>query len=996
MGLVGSLGQVAYDIIMNDRTSDSTKSAQQNMMVVGAAMTGVGVAAKFMVDDCNSSFLQFDKSQTAVKALGAVSEEEFEKMRKYAIDLSTQVPISATDVSDAMYKMVSVGYDFDTMMSTIPEATKMAVGGNIELADAVDGVINVFGAYGTEMYSAESVTNIFSKAVGVGKWELGDFMTEIMKNIGVAAQLGISFEDLAAANVLLQNKFTSAEEAGTAMKTMLMRLVDPKVQEDLQALGVNVKDREGNFVGLESVLTQLGSSLGDMGGSSSKLAMDFASLGISVYDGEGKFRGMNTILNEVNQQYSRTGEMTPELKDKFEALGFKIDEKTGKLELSKSKMKEYDEILSATGGDVDKMAKLQTIFGTEGIRAALALIDEKDNLAGLSSEMDDATFKQNAYNTVVESAGAKQEIATNKMEAAKIMMGEAMAPATELLAGLTGGLAASLMLLPEPLQGIAGMGLFAAQGLAALGPLLMGLGALKGLGLAGTLGSIATALQAISVASMLSSAATGITAIGTALKGLIFGSVATSVVSTSTALATVGTTATVVSPAMYILATALWAVIPPLAGIALGLAVVYALKEVGFLDWVYEQGQNCRRWLDDLAASWNGTADDIESDTSRIKNSVQTNLGGTTSITKTETQKMTDTAKTWSVDFTKVFSGVTDTLNAWSKRDMNQMFFDAGSLIGNGIGGIYLAIKHFPKTLSQWTSETASAISTLPGKFKDTISGIGKAIEDLPETVNNIIQDASEALNNWPQTLEDTANAISSVDLGGAASSAIGGAVSVFDGAIGIIDPVASTLYGYMQSFFSGILAGLPDEMRGDLLNVFNDISTAFSALGGSVQEAFTNLFTGIGSFIESMAQGFVAMGYNIIMYLIQGMQSAASGVTSTIGGIAGVIADFLQMHSPAKEGPLSVPFNIGQSVAGSLLEAIPQVQAASLEVAAAATMPVSQPAAASTNTTTTTNDNSVSIGNVNASKDYSITDIMAEIATMQAQKRAQRGVPSG
>jgi len=42
--------------------------------------------------------------------------------------------------------------------------------------------------------------------------------------------------------------------------------------------------------------------------------------------------------------------------------------------------------------------------------------------------------------------------------------------------------------------------------------------------------------------------------------------------------------------------------------------------------------------------------------------------------------------------------------------------------------------------------------------------------------------------------------------------------------------------------------------------------------------------------------------------------------------------------------------------------------------------------------------DNSapIDIGSINASSDYSITDIMAEIATMQAQKRAQRGVTSG
>jgi len=453
MGLLGSLGQVAYEIIAQDKTGDGTKSSQKNLMAVGAVMTGVGAASVIMVNDVTNSFSKFDKSMTAVKALGAVSEEEFQKMEDACIDMSTQVPISATDVSDAMYKMVSVGYDFDTMMATIPEATKLAVGGNMALSDSVDAVINVFGAYGTATYSAADITNIMAKAVGVGKWELNDFNSEIMRNIGSASNLGVGFGELAAANVLLQNRFTSAEVAGTAMNAMLSRLVNPAVIKKLEDMGVHVKDNEGNFVGLESVLNQL------------------------------------------------------------------------------------DTALSKSGGNVDRMSVLQDIFGQEGVKAAIALIDEKDKLSGLSREMNDASFKQQAFNTVVGSYGAQQEIANNAMEAARIKLGEAMAPAVILTAGAVGGLADILLELPEPLQGVAGMALYAAQGFAALGPALMGLAALKGLGLGATLANIASGLSSVATGGIAAVAALGPLA-------------------------------------------------PILIGLGLGLAAVYLLKEIGFLDWV--------------------------------------------------------------------------------------------------------------------------------------------------------------------------------------------------------------------------------------------------------------------------------------------------------------------------------------------------------------------------------------------------------------------------
>lgn len=704
MGLLGSLGSVAYDIIAHDKTGDGSQSSERNLVAVGAAMTGVGVASKLMVDDVQRSFQSFDESTTAIKALGVLSEEEFNRARQAAIDMSKQYPISATEVSDAMYSMISVGYDFDTMMRVLPEAAQLAVGGNMDLAEAVDTVINVFGAYGEGVYSAADVTNILAKAVGVGKWELGDFTDEIMKNVGSASTLGIEFDELAAANVLLQDSFTSSEVAGTSLNTMLTRLVDPAVIKKLEDMGVHVKDNEGNFVGLKSVLDQL------------------------------------------------------------------------------------DVALQGTGGNVEKMSILQEIFGTYGVKAAMALLDEKDSLGELTGEMNDAEFKQDAFNTVVESTGSKLEIATNKMEAAKIMLGEEMAPAVETTAGLVGGLADAISELPEPLQGLAGMAIYAAQGFAVLGPALMGLAALKTLGLGAIIGSITTALSGL--------AGTITSALTVALSGLAGGI---------------------------------------MGGILLGLAGAWVLLETGVLEW---------------------------------------------------------------------------------------------------------------------------------------LSGIGRLIEesDLGNVIMNILQSVL-----WPL------------------------------GSLGalIIDIVSgqwdlSVIANDMAEPFRQGTAGIGDALSGIgglLAGSFSLISEAFMALGGRVQEAFSNLFTGISEFIVGLAQGFISAGYNIIMYIVQGMQSAAGAIGDTIGNIFNIIGQFIP-HSPAETGPLSQLPNFGAYFVDPLLATVPAVEAASVQVAEAVAMPAAQPASMSSGTQIGYQDNSapIDIGSINASSDYPIDKIMADIAAMQAQKRTQRG----
>lgn len=691
MGLLGSLGQVAYDIIANDKTGDGSKSSEKNLIAVGAAMTGVGVAAIAMTSDVKRSFLSFDESMTAVKALGVLSEEEFSRAKEAAIDMSKQFPVSATEVSGAMYNMISVGYDFDTMMRVMPEAIQLAVGGNMDLAEAVDTVINVFGAYGEGVYSAAEVTNILAKAVGVGKWELGDFTDEIMKNVGAGATLGISFNELAAANVLLQNSFTSAEVAGTSLNTMLTRLVDPAVIKKLEDMGVHVKDNEGNFVGLKSVLDQL------------------------------------------------------------------------------------DVALQGTGGNVEKMSILQEIFGTYGVKAAMALLEEKDSLEELTGEMNDAEFKTQSFNTVLESTSSQLEIATNKTEAAKIAFGEAMAPAMMLTADATGLVADLISALPDPLQSAAGMAIYAAQGFAALGPALMGLAALKSMGIGASFASLATSIGSATVAGV--------------------------------------------------------ALAPVLIGIGLGLAAVWAMSELGILDWFYDLGY--------------------------------------------------------------AFGGIV---------------YDAGADFGS------------------WCN-------SVPGQVQGMADGIAGAVSSIPDTIG-----------------------------------------SAFSGAV---DIVGSTL------------AGIP----GALVGSFSMIAEAFTALGGRVQEAFTNLFTGISEFIVGLAQGFISAGYNIIMYIVQGMQSAAGAVGDAIGGIFNIIGQFIP-HSPAETGPLSQLPNFGAYFVDPLLATVPAVEAASVQVAEAVAMPAAQPASMSGGggTSIGTQDNSIGIESINASRDYPIEAIMADIAAMQAQRRTQRG----
>jgi len=369
----------------------AVSEANKTAVATGAALTAVGVAAKMAADNINRSYLSFESAMTEVRALGGVTKTEFESMRAAALDLSTEFPIAATAVADSMYLMISTGYEYTDMMSTIPSAAALATAGSMEMSEATNSLINVMGIYGDRAGDAAEISKVFANAVGVGKYEMGDFMTEMMKNIGSANQLNIAFSDLAAYNVALQNSFTSAEEAGTSFNAMLIKLTDPATVQTMEEMGVSISNTDGSLRDLTDIMADL-----------------------------------QVALAGVN-------------------------------------------------GDAERAAIVQQMFGTYGQRAALALMNQTDALPELKKEMRDLNLIEEQTATKLDGLAQRLEIADNKMEAAKITMGQAMAPATLMAADAMGVFAGILISVPEPLQALAGTGLTAAQSLIAIGPAVAGL-----------------------------------------------------------------------------------------------------------------------------------------------------------------------------------------------------------------------------------------------------------------------------------------------------------------------------------------------------------------------------------------------------------------------------------------------------------------------------------------------------------------------------------------
>ncbi|MFA7122174.1 MAG: phage tail tape measure protein, partial [Bacilli bacterium] len=166
---------------------------------------------------------------------------------------------------------------------------------------------------------------------------------------------------------------------------------------------------------------------------------------------------------------------TPATVAQLEEMGVAVENADGSFRDLTDIMADLGVALEGVNSDTERAAIVQELFGTYGQRAALSLTRQAAALPELKKEMRDLNLIEDQTNVKLDGMAQRLEIADNQMEKAKITMGQAMAPATLAAADAMGGFATALMMVPEPLQAIAGTGLTAAQSLIVIGPALAGI-----------------------------------------------------------------------------------------------------------------------------------------------------------------------------------------------------------------------------------------------------------------------------------------------------------------------------------------------------------------------------------------------------------------------------------------------------------------------------------------------------------------------------------------
>ena len=165
MSVIANLkAKIGLDTKDLETKSKSAGTTIKNLggLVAGAAFAGaIAVGVKKAV----ISFAEFENKMLAVQTLlDGDAKATVKGFSKDIIELTKTIPLSANDMADAMFDVVSASIPAGEAVGFLAEASKLAVAGVTSASIAVDGMTSAYNAFKSEGLTATQIADKFFTA----------------------------------------------------------------------------------------------------------------------------------------------------------------------------------------------------------------------------------------------------------------------------------------------------------------------------------------------------------------------------------------------------------------------------------------------------------------------------------------------------------------------------------------------------------------------------------------------------------------------------------------------------------------------------------------------------------------------------------------------------------------------------------------------------------------------------------------------------------------
>lgn len=243
-----------------ENTGRKSALITSGLTAAGLAAAAFGVASIKMAAD-------FDQQMSTVQANTGATGAELDQLRQAAIEAGASTVYSASESADAINDLGKAGMSVtDILTGGLTGALNLAASDGMAVGDAAEYMANALSMFHLKGSQASQVADTLAAGAGKAVGNVSDF-GEALNNCGAQANsFGMNVQETTGVLALFAQNGTIGAEAGTQLKSVLMKLSAPssEAQAEMDKLGISVYDSSEKFVGMANLAGQLKEKIGSL------------------------------------------------------------------------------------------------------------------------------------------------------------------------------------------------------------------------------------------------------------------------------------------------------------------------------------------------------------------------------------------------------------------------------------------------------------------------------------------------------------------------------------------------------------------------------------------------------------------------------------------------------------------------------------------------------------------------------------------------------------
>ncbi|MBY7109995.1 MULTISPECIES: phage tail tape measure protein [Bacillus] len=396
------------------RTGERMRDTGNKMQDVGgqvgttfAAMTGViGAGLAMAVKES----MNFEQKMADIQAVSGATGEEMKQIGDLAVTMGEKTKYSSVEAGQGIEELIKAGVSLTEIINGgLEGALNLATAGELELGEAAEIASTALNAFKADHLSVADAANILSGAANASATDVRELKYGLAASSAVAAGAGLTFKDTATALAVFAQNGLKGSDAGTSLKTMLMRL-NPSTKEaynKMRDLGLITYNAQAGFDFLvKNGIQPASRNVGDIEVALEKYVM--------------KTEGVTKWNDKCDTTFRELATSSAFLSSKFyDQQGHiqGLDKISGLLNES---MKDLT--------DQQRSMALETLFGSDAVRGATILYKEgADGVNKMYGEMSKVTALEVAE-TKMNTTKGKIEQLSGAVDTLKKSFGDALLP----------------------------------------------------------------------------------------------------------------------------------------------------------------------------------------------------------------------------------------------------------------------------------------------------------------------------------------------------------------------------------------------------------------------------------------------------------------------------------------------------------------------------------------------------------------------------------------